>query len=151
MVTRSVYFTIPGNPQGKGRARSGANGQHYTPAKTRAYEQQVAIFGLQAMKGQPPINGPIHATLTVRLPIPKSWSAEKRAAARSGLLYPVSKPDNDNVEKAIFDGLNGICYDDDHHIFRNQTIKEYSDSPCVCVFLQEVKQWQPPAKKKSKE
>ena len=46
-----LHFTVPGVPQGKGRARFG-NGRTYTPAKTVAYEGLIALAGQQAMEGR---------------------------------------------------------------------------------------------------
>ena len=52
---RPIVFTVPGEPQGKGRPRIGRVGQHarmFTPAKTVAYEGLVALAAQEAMQGR---------------------------------------------------------------------------------------------------
>ena len=56
-MINAVAFTVPGEPQGKGRARVGTIGGHarmFTPAKTVAYEGLIAHAAAQAMgTGEP--------------------------------------------------------------------------------------------------
>ncbi|PQM05684.1 RusA family crossover junction endodeoxyribonuclease, partial [Pseudomonas aeruginosa] len=52
---RPVMFTVPGEPQGKGRPRIGRVGAHarmFTPAKTVAYEGLVAMAAQEALAGR---------------------------------------------------------------------------------------------------
>lgn len=137
----ALSFTVPGTPQGKGRARStirkGKSGKsfvgHYTPAKTRSYEQQVAAAALDAIAAGStgalwPTRGVVEMTLDIVMPIPASWPAWKRDLARSSGIAPTTKPDLDNVSKAIFDGLNGIAWIDDAQVVDAETSKRYAIS-----------------------
>lgn len=136
-----ITFTIPGQPIGKGRPRVGKRGgftQLYTPEKTVSYESRVAFAGHQAMAGQPVLEGAVVVSLDIRVQVPASWSKKKQAAALAGELHPTTKPDIDNVEKAIFDGLNGVTWKDDVQVVRVTKAKRYGGSPGVEVSIAPV-------------
>lgn len=131
-----LTFTIPGAPIGKGRARATIAGGHarmYTPEKTVSYEGLVAHSAKVAMAGEPLIDGPASVRLEIVCQVPASWSQKKRRAALSGTVYPTTKPDIDNVEKAIFDGLNGVVWSDDVQVVEVAKRKRYGDVPGVNV------------------
>lgn len=137
----SVAFIVPGDPQGKGRPRIGKVGQHarmFTPKKTASYEGLVALAAQQAMAGHAPLEGPVSATLLVDCRVPESWSARKREAALTGAVMPTTKPDTDNVIKAIFDGCNGVAWRDDVQVVDLTVRKRYSTTPAVRVVLRQV-------------
>ncbi|EJS3803366.1 RusA family crossover junction endodeoxyribonuclease, partial [Pseudomonas aeruginosa] len=74
---RPVMFTVPGEPQGKGRPRIGRVGAHarmFTPAKTVAYEGLVAMAAQQAMAGRPLITRPCLIEIWMYHQVPASWS-----------------------------------------------------------------------------
>lgn len=126
-----LRFQVPGTPQGKGRARFG-NGRTYTPAKTVAYEGLIALAAQDAMAGRELIDGPVHLVVTAIFPIPKSWSPKKRAAAQ----WHTSKPDGDNMLKAVGDGLNGIAFKDDSQVVCAKVTKQYGDKPGLDVLVE---------------
>lgn len=132
-----ITFFVPGQPVAKGRPRVTTRGGNfasmYTPAKTVAYEGLVAHSAKVAMAGAPLIDGPVFARLQIVLQIPASWSQKKRSAAIAGQVYPTTKPDIDNVEKAIFDGLNGVVWRDDVQVVEVAKRKCYGDTPGVQV------------------
>lgn len=121
----NVAFIVPGQPQGKGRARSTRTGRHYTPAKTVAYESLVAVAAHQAMGGHKPLTGPLVVEIVAVFLIPPSYSKAKREAALAGQIRPTGRPDADNVLKAICDGGNGIVWRDDSQIVDARVIKRY--------------------------
>lgn len=123
-----IRFTVPGLPQGKGRARFG-NGRTYTPAKTVAYEGLIAFAGQKAMEGIDLIEGPVQVQVDAYFPIPKSWNAKKKAEATNGLAWHTSKPDGDNILKAVGDGLNGVVFKDDSQVVMARVLKAYADTP----------------------
>ena len=133
-----IIFTIPGNPVGKGRprvSRRGGFARMYTPEKTASYESLVAMAGAEAMAMRPLLDGAVAVTLDIRVPVPASWSKKKQAAALAGTVLPTTKPDIDNVEKAIFDGLNGVTWKDDVQVVSVNKRKRYSDTPGVEVLV----------------
>ena len=124
----SLFFTVPGQPQGKGRARFG-NGRTYTPAKTVAYEGLIALAAQEAMAGRDLIERPVYLTVTAFFDIPKSWPKARRAKALGSVEWHTAKPDGDNVLKAVGDGLNGIVWKDDSQIAFSKVIKRYGEKP----------------------
>ena len=138
-----ITFTIPGQPQGKGRPRVGKIGAHarmYTPAKTVAYEGLVAHAAQKAMNGQPLIDGAVAVTMELRCQVPASWSQKKQRAALAHELFPTTKPDVDNVVKAVFDGMNGVVWKDDVQAVCVYVHKRYSATPGVRVEVAPVNQ-----------
>lgn len=140
-VLPGVAFVVPGKPTGKGRPRAVARGKFvrmYTPEATATYESIVALAASQAMAGQPLIAGPVEVVMRMVLPIPVSWSKRKQADALAGTLMPGTKPDMDNVVKAIFDAINGIVWNDDVQVVDLQARKRYGATPCVSVIVSAV-------------
>lgn len=131
MVT-NIAFTVPGEPQGKGRPRATRiNGmvRLYTPSKTANYEGLIAMAAQQAMAGAGPLDGPVLLEVDMVHVMPASWSKKKRAAA--GL--PTCKPDMDNVIKAVGDGCNGVVWQDDKQIAVILAQRAWGERPEVRV------------------
>lgn len=133
---RVIKVWIPGPPRGKGRARTstitgkdgqvrmatGKNGKprpvliHHTDRKTRDYEAHVRRLAVQAMDGRPPLQGPVNLALVFVMPIPRSWPQWKRDMALRREIAPTTKPDADNMQKAVKDALNGVAWLDDAQV-----------------------------------
>lgn len=129
----NLAFTVPGAPQGKGRARATKTGRMYTPAQTVAYESLVRLAAAAAMGPGRPMDGPLALEIEAVHAVPPSWSNKRRLAALAGELHPVVKPDFDNVAKAIGDAGNGVVWVDDRQIVRCLSIKRYGARPEVQV------------------
>ncbi len=141
--TYRIAFTVPGVPVAWGRAgvttrQAKSFAQHYTPKKTRRYEASVRAAGMAAMGTLRPCRDAVQMTLVAFVPIPKSWSRRKRAQALAGLVYPLTRPDLDNYEKAVADALNGVVYVDDSQICDVVKSKRYSDEPRVSVTFNSI-------------
>jgi Holliday junction resolvase RusA-like endonuclease len=135
-----IQFIVPGQPQGKGRPRIGKVGQHarmFTPAKTVAYEGLIAHAAHTAMAGRPLIDGPVECELRIDCQVPASWSAKKQRQALVGEIRPTTKPDADNVVKAVFDGCNGVLWRDDVQVVGLRVTKRYAAVPMI-----EVRAWE---------
>jgi Holliday junction resolvase RusA-like endonuclease len=130
-----IRFTIPGKPQGKGRARFG-NGRTYTPAKTVDYERLIAQAGRDAMAGRDPLDGPIYVLVGAFFAVPKSWSKKRRKEALERLAWHTGKPDGDNIAKAVCDGLNGIVWGDDCQVAFLKVTKQYAEIARVDVMIE---------------
>ena len=105
----------------------------FTPAKTVAYEGLVAMVAQQAMAGRSPMDGAVDVNVWLDCQIPVSWSKKKQAEALAHRLYPITKPDTDNVLKAIFDACNGVLWRDDVQVVNVCVAKRYAQTPCVRV------------------
>lgn len=131
-----ITFFIPGNPVPKGRprfARVGKFVKTYSPIKTKSYEEIVAQHGRIAMGDRKPLDGALVVSIEFMMPIPKATPKKLRAAFLAGCIGHTKKPDLDNLQKGIFDGLNGICWVDDSQIDEITAKKRYSAEPGVLV------------------
>lgn len=139
---RKIEFFVPGAPVGKGRpraARRGAGVVMFTPGKTADYEALVAATAAAALAGDALahqlLDGPLAAMLEMQFPVPASWSKAKRARALAGAEWHTSKPDADNVAKAVLDACNGVVFRDDSQIVMLTATKAFSDEPGVRVVI----------------
>lgn len=133
-----IVFVVPGEPVGKGRPRAFRMGngiRMHTPEKTTRYESLVALAARDAMAGRAPLEGPVAFDLTLVTVPPASWSKKKRAAALAGEIRPTTKPDWDNVGKAICDALNGIAFLDDKQVTDACVRKRYGETPGARVWV----------------
>lgn len=141
-----VEFVIPGEPKGKGRARSriaqmGDGRQfvtHYTPKDTVEYENLVRMAAHEAMEGAAPTSFPCAVTILAFCSVPASWSRKRRALALAGEILPTGKPDLDNTEKAVLDGMNKIVFRDDSVVCDVLKRKRYAETPRVEVSVREL-------------
>lgn len=134
-----IAFTIPGRPTGKGRpkfARRGDAVRTYTDAKTASYENKVALFANQAMRGRPLLEGPLCVTVLAYFAPPKSTAKAKRAAMLAGEAHPTVKPDLDNIVKAVLDGLQGVAFADDVTVTWTNAGKRYAEADHVFVTVE---------------
>jgi Holliday junction resolvase RusA-like endonuclease len=100
----------------------------YTPAKTRTFERALALAAKVAMRGRPPLEGPLVLCVTAFMPVPNSWSQKKRDAALAGTVRPTGKFDWDNLGKCT-DSLNKIVWIDDAQIVDGRVVKIYDEKP----------------------
>ena len=89
-------------PLSKQRPRFG-NGHTYTPSKTKEYEERVGYEWKKKYKDC--LTGAVSVTM-------KFFFHEPKKAG----VYKTSRPDIDNLAKAILDGLNGIAFTDDSQV-----------------------------------
>lgn len=133
-----ITFTVPGQPQGKGRARSTKSGRHYTPAKTVAYERMIGECAAEVMGERPVLTGPAELHVVAVFGVPASWSKTKREAALQWDTYPTVKPDADNIGKAVCDALNGLVWVDDSQVVDCRVKKVYGREPRLSVTVAEL-------------
>lgn len=131
-IVRQVSFSVPGIPHGKGRPRAVVVNGHarvFTPKATRVEEGAVRLIAKSAMRGQPPIDGPVEVEIIAYMPIPRSWSGAAQRRAMVGLIQPTGRPDLDNLFKTYGDGMNAIVYRDDAQVVAISVRKVYSLEP----------------------
>lgn len=132
-----IKINIPGQPQGKARARAYKNRagkiRHYTPAETRSYERIIANLAKFEMRGKPPMTGAVILEVLAVYEIPQSWPLWKRALAKKHFIAPTVKPDLDNVVKSVKDGLNKVAWDDDTQVIQVIAEKCYGETPCLVI------------------
>lgn len=145
-------FTIPGKPRGKQRPRATRNHkQFYTPLQTKQYEAMVRFISLEHAKM---LTGPLRVDIIAYFPILKSYSKARRKRCLSGEEVPTKKPDKDNIEKIILDGLNPLYkinkfthhremwtpgfYKDDSQVIAGETKKLYGEPTRIEVIITEL-------------
>ncbi|SFJ74768.1 RusA family crossover junction endodeoxyribonuclease [Succinivibrio dextrinosolvens] len=131
-----ISFFVPGKPRGKGRPRF-FKGHAVTDSKTREYEALVGERAQAAMndlarciglkEADAIIDKPCDVYVVAFFAVPKSYSKVKRECALNQVLKP-NKPDADNIAKIVLDGMNGIAFSDDAHVWRVVCEKRYSDT-----------------------
>jgi Holliday junction resolvase RusA-like endonuclease len=132
-----IHLIIPGKPLGKQRPRVMRNGITYTPKKTVNYETLVRQLYIEKYF-QKKLSGPIKATITAFMYIPKSESKKRKKKMLSNEIRPTKMPDWDNIGKIVTDALNGLAYEDDKQIVEATVKKYYSEEPRVEVVIQEI-------------
>jgi Holliday junction resolvase RusA-like endonuclease len=144
-----VSLTIPGAPEGKRRPRIDTRGGfariHATDADIKR-ERLIRQLAREAMDGRPPFVGPVRVDVEAIFEPPVSWSRKKREAALAAFWH-TSKPDKDNVEKSILDGLNPdpraklavdrlpFCLTDDAQVAAGFTTKRWGSPARVEVTI----------------
>ena len=124
-----IFFSIPGEPKGKGRPRFSRKGKFvktYTPEETTNYEDHVRNEYRKAAHGLI-FTGEVHMNIDCYFSIPKSTGKKKTALMVSGEIRPTKKPDADNVAKIVADALNNVAYKDDTQIVELIVRRWYTD------------------------
>ena len=80
----------------------------YTPQKTVTFERAVEAAALEAL-GIFVIDFPIRVDILAVFTRPKKLTRKKDP---QGLLWKPTRPDSDNVRKAVLDGLASVMTDD---------------------------------------
>lgn len=134
---RSVVFEVHGKVHGKGRPRFSPDGHAYTPASTRLYEREISKAFRIA--GGTKLSGPLHVDIEAVYGIQRTATKAERLRRLNGDEIALKKPDTDNIEKIVYDALNGIAYEDDAYIVSTRTIKgRYEEKPRLIVRVREI-------------
>ena len=132
-------FTVYTEPIAKGRPRAVRQGNFvrmYTPGRTVTFEQAVSCAALDAV-GNQRIDFPIRVDILAVFKRPKRLMRQKDP---QGMLWKSTRPDADNVRKAVLDGMARIL-EDDALVVDGRTCKCYGakgQEPLVKVFISSV-------------
>lgn len=107
----------------------------YNTDTTVAFEAMLRYAAQQAMGTRPPLEGPLAVTIEMAFSIPPSTKKKLRRLMEAGIVPVIKRPDIDNLQKAIFDAMNGIVYRDDAAVFSVNAVKKYALKPCVKVVV----------------
>jgi Holliday junction resolvase RusA-like endonuclease len=125
---QELTITIPAIPTAQPRQRTRIAGmagkqfvQNYTPSKSPIADFKAAVkMAARQVYVAAPINGPLVVSVAFVFPRPKSkpdWIKKENIwfwPWKGGHRVPhISKPDRDNLDKAVLDALKGITFGDD--------------------------------------
>lgn len=118
-------------PMTKQRPRFNRNGIVFTPKQTTDYEKLIATKWKEKYKI--PTEKAVEVDLYFTFERPKSWTKKKR----ENMKFHTLKPDVDNLEKAILDGLNKVAFVDDKQVFSVSAKKYYADYNSIRIVITE--------------
>ena len=124
-----LQFEVPGEPRGKGRPRFTRTGHAYTDDKTAAYENLIRLAFKQKYQGWHPTDHAVRVDIIAQCTPPQSWSFKKKGRAYNGEILKKTKPDMDNIIKAVLDGLNEVVWNDDSQVIDIRCRKGYWPEP----------------------
>lgn len=112
--------------------RIGRAGKHAKAYKDKKQKMAETCMAAMLMPHVPPApaQGPVDIEIMAYLPVPKSWSKKKQAAALAGDLRPDKKPDIDNLVKNLFDVMTQMQFwQDDVQVCDLWITKRYAERP----------------------
>jgi Holliday junction resolvase RusA-like endonuclease len=124
-------FNIDIEPKAQPRprfARIGKAVRAYHPAKVGAYKAEIRRQVI-AQGGRLIPEGPIGLWITFFMPRPKSHMTTKGEIKKNAPAWHTSRPDLDNLEKAVMDSLTGIIWKDDSAVCDKHVLKVYVTEP----------------------
>ena len=149
-----MKFEIPIEPKPQSRPRASVRGRHatvYEDAKMSAWRKKCTELVKQLYDG-PYFDGAIKADMTFYMTAPKSLSEPPKAKSRAKKaqqydnfinerIYVSTKPDLDNLEKAVYDSISKseCVWVDDNIIVEHTTRKLYSPNPRIEIEVEEIR------------
>ena len=79
---------------------------------------------------------PIKVTTEYYMQIPNSWSLKRKAAALWN-CHP-SRPDLDNLNKFVYDALQGVLWTDDALIVESFSFKRYAEYAKTVITIEKI-------------
>jgi len=137
-----IELTVPGEPQGKLRAKAVRMGKHistYTPDKTVKYETYIRELFATKYPEFVPLEGALMLKFIAWVSIPKSTSKKKKILMQKGEIRPTKKPDIDNILKVILDALQSLAFNNDSQFVASVPLKYYSERPRLEIKIEEAR------------
>lgn len=138
-----LTLNIEPKPQSRPRfARRGNFTTTYEDKDMKSWRNQCRLLISNQYIGQPVLEGALRAKVRFYIKPPQYISKVKRnQQALLDEIIPVGKkPDIDNYEKALYDSMSGIVFQDDGQIALHDVGKFYSLNPRIEVEI-EVMEW----------
>lgn len=141
----ALAFSIPGVPVAQGRPRAvrfGNSARLYDPSKSRSWKGAAQVHMLEALEAAglraPGFAGPVELVVSAVWPCPKGRERKSAPAPRT---WKASRPDADNVAKAVMDAANSVLLADDAQVVRlvvEKLVAAQGEAPHVHVVVWEV-------------
>lgn len=132
MKWKKISFTIFLLPKATPRPRSGKYAFYVKGAHDNRKYFEKYIEG----KDIPLITTPAKFYCRAYFPTPESMNVVEKLCAELGFIYPLSKPDWDNVAKTYCDMIQDTLLDDDSIIIDGSLIKRYSIKPRIDIEIE---------------
>jgi len=110
---------------------------------SKARKREKDLVSLLSEHAPPaPLEGPLRMDVVFVMPIPKSMSKWRKAAALDGRgVYPSKRPDRGNLLKLLEDALEACgFYRDDSQIVDGVVAKAYGETPGTRVWLTQLEE-----------
>lgn len=137
-----IELTINGIPKPKQSVRFTKSGIRYKSKDVVIYERSIRTqVNTQIPKGFKILDEPVTAYVTYVFPIPSSFSLKKKEFIKNGgVIYKDTKPDLiDNLNKALFDALQGIVLTNDSRVCDFSAKKIYGFIPRAEIKISPIK------------
>jgi Holliday junction resolvase RusA-like endonuclease len=128
----SISFQVRAEPKGQPRAKASRAGgfiRMYTPPTADSFKAAVQAAAIEAGLLNKNLEGPIALRLVFRMPRPKSHFGTGKNSSKlkdKAAYWHTTKPDLDNIEKALKDALSDIrAWRDDCQVCDVQKSKIY--------------------------
>lgn len=135
-----VNFVVPGVPRQKGSKRAMLN--RFTGKaqvlddnrKTlRQWTSDVKTFAAQAWGNRAPLDRACAVELVFRMPRPKAHYRTNGKLKPNAPKHCAKTPDGDKLERAVWDALSSVVFQDDKLVAVWQGEKVYAEQPGVVV------------------
>lgn len=138
-----LALVVPGEPVGKGRprvVRAGGFVRTFTPDKTAAWEAKALAIAQAAWGRRPPHEGSVNVAVRA---VRQRTQELMRPKHGDGRLLRNTKPDLDNVEKAVYDALvtAGVLADDTYVVGQDGSRSLYcarGEAPRVEIIIRHM-------------
>lgn len=129
-------------PMAKQSFRTTRSGQKYLDPSVIKYRKAIRNKAIAQMRNQKAekIEGAVNMNIVYAFRRPQSLSKKERNEIDNGKIVPkTTKPDIDNLTKAILDALNGIFWKDDAQVTQIKIQKVWSSKDQIEVEIWETK------------
>ena len=128
-------------PMAKQSFRTTRSGQKYLDPSVIKYRKAIRNMAIAQMRNQKAekIEGAVNMNIVYAFRRPQSLSKKERNEIDGGKTVPkTTKPDIDNLTKAILDALNGIAWKDDAQVTQINIQKIWSAKDQIEVEIWET-------------
>lgn len=128
-----IELDLYGDPIPQKRPKFFRRGDH-----VGCYDDQIKLkqgfqWQMKSLYRGDPLECPLSLQITFFMPIPKSTSKVKKKQMINGVIAHIKRPDLDNLQKFLFDCMNGLIFKDDSQIVAIHARKIYAENPGTFV------------------
>jgi Holliday junction resolvase RusA-like endonuclease len=142
-----ITFNVSGNPKGQPRARAfykpGLGVRMYDAGTAEGWKGLIAVAAREHLPVKP-LEGPLEVSIMFLFERPKSHYRTGKHADElrpDAPLWHTSKPDRDNLEKAVLDCLTTIgMWKDDCQVCAGQITKLWSTTGRMAISIATINQ-----------